>query len=71
MAKINFSEDYLSWLDYITHNEDKDYYKHLLKFSNDILLDSLLSGGKAMQDKLRVNAQQLSTIKKLLEAYND
>ena len=69
-SKINFSQSYKDWLGFIAHSEDKLYYSHLLEYSEDILLDSMISGAKVMQEKLHVNAQQWSTIKKLLQAYN-
>jgi len=62
-------ETFTQWLEFISIADDNSYYTHLLKFSNDVLDISQYNNSNEMQKMLRINAQQWSTIKKLLLAY--
>ena len=61
---------YQEWLDFIQTNHDPHYWENILKYHSELLMDMMLSKQHLLQKKLRLNAQQLSTVKHLIGAYH-
>jgi len=62
---------YEKWLELIQEEHDPRYYHRLFQFSKEILEDAKGKGktNYYMQGRLRINAQQWSTIKKMLQEF--
>ena len=69
LDKAHYDEGYKQWLDLISLVEDPHYYESLYKYAHQILEDDKNTKSHIMCVKLNVNPQQLSTLRKMLQAY--